>query len=378
MARVRIQRLLAQAGVAARRKAEVLMTEGRVTVNGEVVSQMGSTVDPDRDVVKVDGVLVEPDELFYIVLNKPKACITTVSDPEGRPTVMDYVFGLPASVVPVGRLDYYSEGVLLLTNDGDLSSALLSPRRNVEKTYHVKIRGRVRPAHLRAMREGVKLEDGHLTKPAQVDLLKTAKSVHDWVVITLNEGKSRQIHRMAEALGYQVLKLQRVAFAGITFYGLRVGDARELTQDEVESLYAIADIPRARRARGRGEWRVRREQTDSARRIRGTLRESGGEKASSTKKPMKRTAPTRADGKPRAAPGRPGRSDRKPAGRSGSRSEPRSGPRAGGRTAGPSKKPGARPAARAGSRPAAASKKPGGRAPATGGRKPARSRGPKR
>jgi 23S rRNA pseudouridine2605 synthase len=336
---------------------------------------MGSTVDPDRDVVKVDGVLVEPDELFYIVLNKPKACITTVSDPEGRPTVMDYVFGLPASVVPVGRLDYYSEGVLLLTNDGDLSSALLSPKRNVEKTYHVKIRGRVRPAHLRAMREGVKLEDGHVTKPAQVDLLKTAKSVHDWVVITLNEGKSRQIHRMAEALGYQVLKLQRVAFAGITFYGLRVGDARELTQDEVESLYEIADIPRARRARGRGEWRVRREQTDSARRIRGTLRESGGEKASNTKTPMKRTGPTRADGKPRAAPGR---TDRKPAGRSGSRSEPRSGPRAGGRTAGPSKKTGGRSSARPGTRPAAPSKKPGGRAPATGGRKPARSRGPKR
>lgn len=357
MARVRIQRFLAQAGVAARRKAEVLMTEGRVTVNGQVVSQLGSTVDPANDVVKVDGVLVEPDELFYIVLNKPKACVTTVSDPEGRPTVMDYVFGLPASVVPVGRLDFYSEGVLLLTNDGDLSAALLSPRKHVEKTYHVKVRGRVRPAHLKAMREGVRMDDGRTTKPAQVNVLKDAKSVHDWLVITLSEGKSRQIHRMAEALGYQVLKLQRVAFAGITFHGLRVGDARELTQAEVDGLYELAGIERTRRARGRGEWRVRREQTDSSRRIRGAMREAGGEKASRTKKPIAKPA---ARGTSRATAGRstPDRSGRKPAATS----------------ARPSTARPARPTRKAGGRTAA----PTGTSSRKPARKPSRSRGPKR
>lgn len=278
MAEMRLQRFLAQAGIASRRKAETLITDGRVTVNGEVVDVLGSKVDPDRDVVAVDGQAVKADDPFYLILNKPKGCVTTVSDPQGRPTVMDYVFGVPASVVPVGRLDYYSEGVLLMTNDGALAAALLAPATHVDKTYHVKIRGRLTRDHLRALREGVRLDDGRTTRPAQVDVLKT-QSAHDWLVMTLTEGRSRQIHRMLEALGYQVSKLQRVSFAGIGYEGLRIGDARELTQSEVNALYNQVGKTRPKGVVARGEWRVAREQTERSRRgsaDAGTPRASAG------------------------------------------------------------------------------------------------------
>ena len=263
--RVRLQRYLSQAGVAARRKAEQLIVAGRVKVNGQVVRGLGTTVDPDSDRVQVDGEAVHPAELFYAVLNKPKGCITAVSDPQGRRTVMEYLPNLPVPIAPVGRLDFYSEGVLLLTNDGELSAALQSPRTHAEKTYHVKIRGRVKENHLEAMRRGVRLEDGTVTREAEVDRLRS-ESRHEWLVITLTEGKSRQIHRMAEAFGYQVLKIQRVAFAGIDFHGLRVGDARELSQAEVNALREVAGLARDPRAVARGKWRARREDTELARR----------------------------------------------------------------------------------------------------------------
>ena len=251
--------------MAARRKAERLIVAGRVKVNGQVVRELGTTVDPDSDRVQVDGEAVHPSELFYCVLNKPKGCITAVSDPQGRRTVMEYLPNLPVPVVPVGRLDFYSEGVLLLTNDGELSAALQSPRTHAEKTYHAKIRGRVKEAHLEAMRRGVRLEDGSRTREAQVDRLRS-ESRHEWLVITLTEGKSRQIHRMAEAFGYQVLKIQRVSFAGIDFHGLRVGDARELAQAEVNELREIAGLPRDPKAAARGKWKARREDTELSRR----------------------------------------------------------------------------------------------------------------
>ena len=313
MADVRLQRFLSQAGVAARRKAELLIVDGRVAVNGVVVRELGTKVNPSSDEVAVDGVRVERDDPFYLVLNKPKGCVTTVSDPEGRPTVMDYVFGVPSSVVPVGRLDFYSEGVLLMTNDGALSAALLGPSRHVEKTYHVKIRGRLSPAHLRALRRGVRLDDGRTTRSAEVDILPNTKSSHDWLVITLTEGRSRQIHRMLEALGYQVTKLQRVAFAGITYEGLRIGDARELSQAEVDALYQQVGLKRPPGARSRGRWQVRREQTENARRTRGRAQPNTGETAPSAKpRPARGGAskPRPARGgasKPRPAKPRPAR-----------------------------------------------------------------------
>ncbi|HKE16138.1 MAG TPA: pseudouridine synthase [Kofleriaceae bacterium] len=359
-ARVRLQRYLSQSGVAARRKAEILIADGRVRVNGRVVTELGTSVDPAVDRVTVDGQAAHPLELFYCLLNKPKGTITAVSDPEGRPTVMEYLATLPIAVKPVGRLDFYSEGVLLLTNDGELSSALQSPRNHVEKTYHVKVRGQVREAHINLMRRGVRLDDGTVTRPPQIDRLR-AESRHDWLVITLTEGKSRQIHRMAESLGYQVLKLQRVAFAGLDYYGLRVGDARELTQAEVSSLRDLVGLPRTANAGARGAWRSRREDSDLARRARERQRQAGVPVAAGAgaAPPEVTAAPHTRRATPRGArhpdrgrePSAP-RSDTRSSARPGPRSPSRTGPRPDSRSAsrtGP--RPGSRSASRTGPRP---------------------------
>jgi pseudouridine synthase len=237
---VRLQRYLSQAGVASRRKAEQLITDGRVRVNGRAVTELGTKVRPERDRVDVDGVRVKPEPFLYLVLNKPKGYVTTVSDPQGRTTVMELLpKGLKAHVVPVGRLDFYTEGVLLFTNDGELAAGLLHPRGHVEKTYHAKIRGEVTDEQLERLRKGVRLEDGHKTAPAQVDRLKFT-GAHQWLVMTIREGRSRQIHGMAEAVGLQVIKLARVAFGGITYFGLKVGEVRPLTLDEVNDLKKLA------------------------------------------------------------------------------------------------------------------------------------------
>jgi pseudouridine synthase len=264
-----LQRYLATAGIAARRKAEELITAGRVTVNGVVVTVLGSKVDPERDAVEVDGEAVVALEWFYVLLNKPKACITAVSDDRGRPTVMDYLPNLPVPVKPVGRLDFYSEGVLLLTNDGELASRLLAPASHVPKTYHVKVHGRLERAELAALREGITLDDGTTTLPAEIELLP-GESKHTWLGITIHEGKHRQIHRMIEALGHRVDKLQRVAFANLTFHELRVGDARELTQQELNELRDTVGLDHS--AVARGKWRARREATDIPRRARARAR----------------------------------------------------------------------------------------------------------
>ncbi len=275
MSSMRLSRFLSQAGVAARRKAEVLISGGHVKVNGECITELGTKVNPDVDFVQVDGQEVLAEAPFYVLLNKPKACITAVTDDRGRHTVMDYLPNLPVKIAPVGRLDYYSEGVLLLTNDGELSAALQSPSSHVEKTYHVKVRGVVEAKHITAMRRGMRLLDGTRTRPAQVDRLRTP-SRHEWLVITLTEGKSRQIHRMLEVWNYQISKLQRVAFAGMSFHGLRVGDARELTQDEVNDLRGLVGLKKHAKAVAQGTWGVRREQSEGSRKIRRIARVTQG------------------------------------------------------------------------------------------------------
>ena len=270
MAEERLQKFLSSAGVAARRKAEELITAGRVTVNGKVVRVLGTKIDPVKDAVTVDGEAVVAQDLFYVLLNKPKACITAVSDDRGRPTVMDYLPNLPVAIRPVGRLDFYSEGVLLLTNDGELAAKLLAPGSHVPKTYHVKIHGELSEEQLKLLRKGVRLDDGMMTMPAEVNVMP-GESKHMWLGITLHEGKHRQIHRMIEALGYRVDKLQRVAFANLTFHGLRVGDARELTQQELNELRDAVGLPRTSVARGR--WTAKREATDVQRRARQKVRD---------------------------------------------------------------------------------------------------------
>ncbi|HEX2691664.1 MAG TPA: pseudouridine synthase [Kofleriaceae bacterium] len=266
---MRLQRYLATAGVAARRKAEDLIVAGRVKVNGKVVTVLGTKIDPDHDSVLVDDEAVVALDHFYVLFNKPKGCITAVTDDRGRPTVMDYLPNLPVPVKPVGRLDFYSEGVLLLTNDGELAARLLAPANHVPKTYHVKVHGQLERGHIAALREGITLDDGTATMPAEVEILP-GESKHTWLGITIHEGKHRQIHRMIEALGYQVDKLQRVAFANLTFHELRVGDARELTQQELNELRDSVGLDHSAIARGR--WRAQRELTDIPRRARAKAR----------------------------------------------------------------------------------------------------------
>ncbi|MBI4509117.1 MAG: rRNA pseudouridine synthase [Deltaproteobacteria bacterium] len=245
MPQVRLQKFLSEAGVAARRKAEVLITEGRVTVNNRVTKTLGTKVDPARDAVRVDGRVVVPHEKVYLVLNKPKGYITSVDDPQGRKTVMELLRGVAVKVAPVGRLDYYTEGVLLFTNDGDLAAGLLAPRSNVEKIYHAKFRGQVSQTDVEKLRRGVRLDNGRKTRPAKVDIIKRTDK-HTWLVITLTEGQSRQIHRMAEALGHVILKLARVSFAGLPYFGLRVGEYRHLTSSEVAHLRSLAGLAPSR------------------------------------------------------------------------------------------------------------------------------------
>jgi 23S rRNA pseudouridine2605 synthase len=281
---VRLQRYLAAAGVAARRKSEELITAGRVTVNGAIVTVLGTKIDPEHDAVEVDGQAVVALDHFYVLFNKPKGCITAVTDDRGRPTVMDYLPNLPVPVKPVGRLDFYSEGVLLLTNDGELAALLLAPASHVPKTYHVKVHGQLERADLAALRSGITLDDGTTTLPAEVEILP-GESKHTWLGITIHEGKHRQIHRMIEALGHQVDKLQRVAFANLTFHELRVGDARELTQPELNELRDSVGLDRSAIARGR--WHSRREETDIPRRARAKTRAEEEEAAESGAAPSK-------------------------------------------------------------------------------------------
>src|SRR6185369_17676532 len=301
---VRLQRYLATAGVSARRKAEELIVAGRVKVNGKVVTVLGTKIDPDHDSVLVDGQAVAALDYFYVLFNKPKGCITAVTDDRGRPTVMDYLPNLPVPVKPVGRLDFYTEGVLLLTNDGELAARLLAPGNHVPKTYHVKVHGRLGRDDIAALREGITLDDGTTTMPAEVEILP-GESKHTWLGITIHEGKHRQIHRMLEALGHRVDKLQRVAFANLTFHELRVGDARELTQQELNELRDSVGLDRSAAARGR--WRSRREETDIPRRARARARAE--EEAAASGAPPSEAQPSGGGGAAvsRDAPGAPKR-----------------------------------------------------------------------
>ncbi|UJR81180.1 pseudouridine synthase [Sandaracinus amylolyticus] len=249
MARERLQKILAHAGVASRRAAEGLIASGHVRVNGRVVTEIGSSADPRKDKIEVDGKRVVLEKPAYFVLHKPRGVVSTLSDPEGRPHLGQYLAQLGARVYPVGRLDFHTSGVLLVTNDGELTDALLHPRKDVPKIYVAKLRGHVHVEDLDRLRNGVVLDDGHKTKPAEVFVLRE-EDRNTWVQITLYEGKNRQIHRMGDAVGHPVLRLARVSFAGITAEGLRPGQWRELDARELEKLKKQYITP-ARRARDR-------------------------------------------------------------------------------------------------------------------------------
>ncbi len=227
----RLQKILSRAGIASRRKAEEIIAEGRVTVNGKVVDELGAKADITRDHIKVDGRLLhEPRRPVYLALNKPGGVVTTLSDPQGRRTVMDLLRGVKERVYPVGRLDYHSEGLLLLTNDGEFANALTSAATHISKTYVVKVNGPLSADQERQFREGVPL-GGRRTAPAGLKLLRRADN--PWYEVRLYEGRNQQIRLMFRHFGRLVEKLRRVRIGFLDMGPLKPGEYRHLTAEEV-------------------------------------------------------------------------------------------------------------------------------------------------
>lgn len=231
----RLQKVLARAGVASRRASEELILAGRVRVNGRIVTELGTKVDPHKDRVEVDGKRLVAEKPVYYIVHKPREMVTTLDDPEGRATIGELLRRIPERVVPVGRLDYHTSGALLVTNDGDMVDSLLRPRSGVPKVYAVKFQGHLDVDELDALRNGVVLDDGYKTKPAEAFVLREERN-HTWVQLTLTEGKNRQVHRMGDAIGRRVMRLARQSFAGISIDRLKPGDYRELKRDELQQL----------------------------------------------------------------------------------------------------------------------------------------------
>jgi 23S rRNA pseudouridine2605 synthase len=230
----RIQKILSKCGIASRRKAEEMMIEGRVTVNGAVATP-GMKADFSKDHIKVDGKLIRRTEpKVYLILNKPVKCVTAVKDPEGRITVKDYMKGVKATVFPVGRLDYNSEGLLIMTNDGELANALLHPKNKIPKTYLVKVSGLPDDKDMGKLQKGIKLEDG-ITAPAKVRRIRQT-DLNSWIEITIYEGKKRQIRRMLDRIKHPVMRLRRIKIDGLALGRLPLGSFRYLTPDEVKRL----------------------------------------------------------------------------------------------------------------------------------------------
>lgn len=237
----RLQKIIASAGIASRRKAEELILEGSVTVNGKVVTELGTKADPAKDAIKVKGKLLrQPERKTYIVLNKPKGFITSVSDPEGRPVVMDLLRGVKARVFPVGRLDYDTEGILILTNDGDFANTLMHPSHEIQKTYLAKIKGVLEEKELERLQKGIRLKEG-ITAPAVVKKLRKTDT-NSWIEITIHEGRYHQVRRMLENVGHAVLRLIRVKYGPVILGDVPAGKYRHLTAQEVKSLKEETNI----------------------------------------------------------------------------------------------------------------------------------------
>ncbi|HXZ27164.1 MAG TPA: pseudouridine synthase [Terriglobales bacterium] len=257
----RLQKIIAAAGLASRRKAEQLISSGLVSVNGEIVSQLGAKADPERDHIRVGGKLLRgPQRHVYFLLNKPRGYVTTVTDPEGRPTVMELMRAAGARLYPVGRLDYDSEGLLLMTNDGDLTYRLMHAASHVPKTYQVKVSGKPGEAELGKLRAGIFLparppkpgqgggDRSRKSAPARIRLLRDAEN--PWYEVTLIEGRNRQIRRMFEQIGHHVEKIKRVAYGPLQL-DVAPGEFRPLQPAEVARLRALAGAGRGPRSTSR-------------------------------------------------------------------------------------------------------------------------------
>ncbi|HEV8580029.1 MAG TPA: pseudouridine synthase [Thermoanaerobaculia bacterium] len=260
MSEERLQKILARAGIASRRKAEELIREGLVTVNGRT-AEIGDKADPERDAIKVNNKRIQPShEHRYLLLNKPKGYMSTLSDPEGRPTVVDFVPpGMRKALVPVGRLDFNTEGLLLLTDDGEFAQRIAHPRYGSTKTYEVKVKGLPTEAQLDRLRGGIVLE-GRRTTPARITPRSPFKpagarrrgepeSENSWWIVELSEGRTRQIREMFHHIGHPVQKLRRVAIGPLRDPHLPLGALRELSEQEVQRLLRSARLPEEKRAR---------------------------------------------------------------------------------------------------------------------------------
>lgn len=235
----RLQKVIAHAGIASRRKAEELIIAGKVTVNGKVVKELGVKVSPS-DKVEVEGIPVESEVPVYFLFYKPRGVISSVQDEKGRKTVTDYFPEIEQRIYPVGRLDYDTSGLLLLTNDGEFANLLMHPSSEMEKVYIAKIKGIPTREKLRSLEKGIQLEDGK-TAPARAKMLSLDKRKGSAIIeLTIHEGRNRQVRRMFEAIGHPVMKLRREQYAFLTLHGLKAGEARELTTHEVKRLRALA------------------------------------------------------------------------------------------------------------------------------------------
>ena len=246
MASERLQKILSQAGIASRRHAETMIAEGRISVNGVVVTEPGTKADPFADEIRVDGRLVSLEtEKIYLMLNKPQGYVTTLSDPQGRPIVTDLLTGIGQRVFPVGRLDYDSEGLLILTNDGEFAQKLQHPRYGIPKTYRVKAEGVVAQSDIKALAQGVSLADGFF-KPDDLRLEKRNRG-STWLEVTICDGRNRVVRRAFDSIGHCVSRLIRIAVADLTLGSLGEGTWRMLTQREVDRLTLAAGRQRERK-----------------------------------------------------------------------------------------------------------------------------------
>ena len=237
----RLQKYLAGAGIASRRKCEDLIIQGQVRVNNSVVTKLGTKVDPQKDIVEVKGKLIkykEKKQYSYILLNKPKGYLTSLSDSFGRPVVLDLLKGVKERVYPIGRLDFNSEGILILTNDGELTYALTHPAKEVEKVYIVKVKGIPTPEKLKILSKGVVLENNYRISPCNIYLLKISNG-NAILKIKIREGKKRQIRKMGEYIGHFVLKLRRIQLGPIFLKGVKPGEYRYLNKEEIKNLKKI-------------------------------------------------------------------------------------------------------------------------------------------
>lgn len=236
MKQIRLQKYLAEAGIASRRKCEELILDGKIEVNGKVVTELGTKV-TENDKVKYNGKLISPvEEKIYILLNKPIGYVTTVKDQFGRDTVLDLV-KVDKRIVPVGRLDMYTSGALILTNDGEFVNKLTHPKNEVNKTYNVTISGKITQEDVDKLQKGVKIDDNYITKPAKVKILKIDEEKNNSrIQITIHEGKNRQVRKMCNAIDKKVLALHRSKIGDIDVKDLKIGTWRYLTEKEINSL----------------------------------------------------------------------------------------------------------------------------------------------